>query len=128
MYVEINFIVVQSSFLNSHLVEVDAGVDSRFGLVALQVGFHRLLAHAHGGKHLSNLLQTRRQREIFNKPDVTLRTTELPQEERQASPAAACGSPAARLSASPGPRSSPACSNIPPSAPGYDPGGNTALR
>lgn len=64
MYVEINFIVVQSSFLNSHLVEVDAGVDSRFGLVALQVGFHRLLAHAHGGKHLSDLLQTRRQRDL----------------------------------------------------------------
>lgn len=41
----------------SHLVQMDAGVDGSFGLVASDVGLHSLLTHAHGGKHLSNLLQ-----------------------------------------------------------------------
>lgn len=41
----------------SHLVQMDTGVNSSFGLVAPNVGFHSLLTHTHGGKHLSNLLQ-----------------------------------------------------------------------
>lgn len=41
----------------SHLVQMDAGVDGSFGLVAPDIGLHSLLTHAHGGKHLSNLLQ-----------------------------------------------------------------------
>lgn len=56
----------ESSSLDSHLVEVDAGVHRCFGLVALQVGLHRLLTHAHGGKHLSDLLQTHADGENFN--------------------------------------------------------------
>lgn len=41
----------------SHLVQMDACVHGSFGLVALEVGLHSLLTHAHCGKHLSNLLQ-----------------------------------------------------------------------
>lgn len=41
----------------SHLVQMDARVNSGFGLVALEVGIHSLFTHAHSGKHLSNLLQ-----------------------------------------------------------------------
>lgn len=41
----------------SHLIQMDAGVDRSFGLVAFQVGAHRLLTHAHGGKHLTDVLQ-----------------------------------------------------------------------
>lgn len=41
----------------SHLVQMDAGVHGRFGLVALEVGLHSLLTHAHGGEHLADLLQ-----------------------------------------------------------------------
>lgn len=43
----------------SHLVQMDTGVHGSFGLVALEVGLHSLLTHAHSGKHLSNLLQHR---------------------------------------------------------------------
>lgn len=40
----------------SHLVQMDARVHGSFGLVALEVGLHSLLTHAHCGKHLSDLL------------------------------------------------------------------------
>lgn len=41
----------------SHLVQMDAGVHGGLGLVAFEVGLHRLLTHAHGGEHLADLLQ-----------------------------------------------------------------------
>lgn len=41
----------------SHLVQMDTCVNRSFGLVALQVGVHSLFAHAHNGKHLTNLLK-----------------------------------------------------------------------
>lgn len=36
---------------------MNAGVDSSLGLVALQVGVHRLLTHAYGDKHLADVLR-----------------------------------------------------------------------
>lgn len=41
----------------SYLIQMDTYVNSSFGLVALQVGLYSLFTHAHGGKHLTNLLQ-----------------------------------------------------------------------
>lgn len=43
----------------SHLVQMDTGVNGSFGLVAFKVGVHGLFAHAHGCKHLANILQHR---------------------------------------------------------------------
>lgn len=43
----------------SHLVQMDTGVNGSLGLVAFQVGLHSLFTHAHGGKHLPNILKHR---------------------------------------------------------------------
>lgn len=57
-----NPVAPQAQRAVSHLVQMDTRVHGSFGLVALQVGVHGLLTHAHGGKHLADLLTTHTRR------------------------------------------------------------------
>lgn len=111
-------------FCWTHLVQMDAGVNSSSGLVALQVGVDSLLTHSHGGIHFSNVLFRWMKCQGWMNQKEHL-WSQMESRCTSDSPIKACDSLVAPLSAFQGRHSPPTCNNIQRASPGSDPAGNT---